>query len=87
MQTALLYMVLLRIFSGSIDILAAMFMFKLNNLEKAFIVNSSLAFVGPIIFIVTTGIGLAGLSDKVSLAKIVCLFSGVLLIFISLRMK
>ncbi len=87
MQTALLYMVLLRILSGSIDIFAAMLMFKLNNLEKAFIVNTSLAFVGPIIFIITTGIGLAGLSDKVSIAKIVCLFSGVLLIFISLRMK
>lgn len=87
MQTALLYMVLLRILSGSVDIFAAMLMFKLNNLEKAFIVNTSLAFVGPIIFIITTGIGLAGLSDKVSIAKMVCLFSGVLLIFISLRMK
>lgn len=87
MQTALLYMVLLRILSGSIDLFAAMLMFKLNNLEKAFIVNTSLAFVGPIIFIITTGIGLAGLSDKVSIAKMVCLFSGVLLIFLSLRMK
>lgn len=87
MQTALFYIVLLRILSGSIDILAAFIMFKLNNLEKAFIVNTSLAFIGPLIFIVTTGIGLAGLSDKVSVPKMICLFSGVLLIFISLRMK
>ncbi|MEO4052693.1 YqhV family protein [Solibacillus sp. CAU 1738] len=87
MQTALLYIVLLRIFSGSIDIMAAFIMYKLNNLEKAFTVNSSLALIGPFIFIITTGIGLAGLSDKVSFLKMICLFSGVLLIFISLRMK
>lgn len=87
MQTALIYIVMLRILSGSVDIIAAYIMFKLNDLEKAFIVNSSLALIGPIIFIITTGIGLAGLSDKISLAKMICLLSGVTLIFISLRMK
>ena len=87
MQTALIYIVLLRILSGSVDIIAAYIMFKLNDLEKAFIVNSSLALIGPIIFIITTGIGLSGLSDKISLAKMICLLSGVTLIFISLRMK
>ncbi|MEG0385402.1 DUF2619 domain-containing protein [Solibacillus cecembensis] len=87
MQTALIYIVLLRILSGSVDIIAAYIMFKLNDLEKAFIVNSSLALIGPIIFIITTGIGLSGLSDKISFAKMICLLSGVTLIFISLRMK
>lgn len=87
MQTALIYIVLLRILSGSVDIIAAYIMFKLNDLEKAFIVNSSLALIGPIIFIITTGIGLSGLSDKISLTKMICLLSGVTLIFISLRMK
>ncbi|WP_332645416.1 YqhV family protein [Lysinibacillus sp. 54212] len=87
LHAALLYIVLLRIISGSIDILAATVMYKLNDLEKAFTINSSLAIVGPIIFITTTGIGLAGLSDKVSYAKMICLFSGVVLIMISLRMK
>ncbi|MEK4425823.1 DUF2619 domain-containing protein [Solibacillus sp. FSL K6-1523] len=87
MQTALIYIVMLRILSGSVDIIAAYIMFKLNDLEKAFIVNSSLALIGPIIFIITTGIGLTGLSDKISLAKMICLLGGVTLIFISLRMK
>ncbi|MCT6925257.1 MAG: YqhV family protein [Metasolibacillus sp.] len=80
-------MIWLRILSGSIDIAAAFLMYKLGALEKAFVVNTSLALVGPIIFIVTTGIGLAGMQDKISFAKMLCLFSGILLIFISLRMK
>ncbi|WP_230199389.1 YqhV family protein [Bacillus ndiopicus] len=87
MEVALLYMIWLRILSGSLDIFAAFTMYKLGDLEKAFVVNTSLALIGPIIFIVTTGIGLAGMQDKVSLPKMFCLFSGVLLIFISLRMK
>ncbi|WP_338016176.1 DUF2619 domain-containing protein [Metasolibacillus meyeri] len=87
MELALLYMIWLRILSGSIDIAAALLMYKLGNLEKAFVVNTSLALVGPIIFIITTGIGLAGMQDKISLSKMLCLFSGILLIFISLRMK
>ncbi|WP_430010629.1 DUF2619 domain-containing protein [Metasolibacillus fluoroglycofenilyticus] len=87
MELALLYMIWLRILSGSVDIFAALIMYKLDNLEKAFIVNTSLALVGPIIFIITTGIGLAGMQDKISLPKMLCLFSGIFLIFISLRMK
>lgn len=87
MEAALLYIILLRILSGSIDILAAFTMYKLANLEKAFVVNTSLALVGPVIFIITTGIGLAGMQDKISFSKMLCLFSGVILIFISLRMK
>lgn len=87
LQAALLYIVLLRIVSGSIDILAAGLMYKVNDLEKVVVINSLLAIVGPIIFITTTGIGLAGLSDKVSFAKMLCLFSGIVLIMISLRIK
>jgi len=62
-----------------------MLMIKFNDLEKAFYINSFLALVGPIVLIVTTGIGLTGLSEKISLTRMVCLFAGILLILYSLK--
>ncbi|WP_449443818.1 YqhV family protein [Ureibacillus acetophenoni] len=87
LESALLYMVLLRIFSGSVDIAAAGLMFKFNDLEKALVINTMLALVGPTVMIITTGIGISGLGDKISLGKIIFLLSGVALILISMRMK
>ncbi|BDH63503.1 hypothetical protein MTP04_36330 [Lysinibacillus sp. PLM2] len=87
MGSALLYMVLLRILSGSIDIAAAGLMYKFQSLEKALTINTMLALVGPTAMIITTSIGVAGLGDRISLGKIICLFSGIVLILISMRMK
>ena len=86
-EKALLFIILLRLASGSIEITAAMFMLKFNDLEKAFYINSMLALVGPCILIVTTGIGLMGLADKISMTRIVCLFAGILLILFSVNSK
>lgn len=87
MESALLYMVLLRILSGSLEITAAGMMFKSNDLEKALTINSMLALVGPTVLIVTTGIGVTGLSEKISLLKMLCLFCGIVLILLSFKMK
>jgi hypothetical protein len=86
-EKALLFIIILRIVSGSIDITAAMFMLKFNDLEKAFYINTLLALVGPIILIVTTGIALVGLSEKISLIRMICLFGGIILILFSLKSK
>lgn len=87
MESALLYMVLLRIFSGSVDIAAAGLMYKFNDIEKALTVNTMLALVGPTVMIITTGIGISGLGDRISLGKIILLMTGIALILISMRMK
>ncbi len=60
-------------------------MFKFNDLEKAFYINTLLALVGPVILIVTTGIALLGLAEKVSLTIIICLFCGIFLILFRLK--
>ncbi|MGE7621952.1 YqhV family protein [Viridibacillus sp. NPDC096237] len=86
-ERALLFIILLRLLSGSIEVTAALFMLKYNDLEKAFYINTLLALVGPTVLIVTTGIGLAGLAEKVSMLKMVCLFSGIFLILFSLNSK
>ncbi|WP_395940843.1 YqhV family protein [Bacillus sp. FJAT-22090] len=84
-EKALLFMIILRVFSGSVEITAAMLMLKFNDLEKAFYINTLLALVGPSILIITTGIALFGLAEKISFLRMVCLFSGIVLILISLK--
>ncbi|MBT2698964.1 YqhV family protein [Bacillus sp. ISL-40] len=84
-EIAVLGMALLRVLSGSIEILAAILMIKFNSVEKALLVNSSLALVGPIILILTTTIGVLGLTGNISLAKIVWIFIGVGCIFIGVK--
>lgn len=87
MDKALLSIIILRLLSGSAEITAATLMYKFNDLEKALYINSMLALVGPVILITTTGIGLSGLTEKMSLTRIFCLFGGVFLILMSLRIK
>ncbi|QCR34561.1 DUF2619 domain-containing protein [Lysinibacillus sp. SGAir0095] len=80
-------MVLIRLLSGSLEVTVAGLMYKTHDLEKALALNSMLALVGPCVLIITTGLGVAGLGDKISFQKMICIFSGVLLILLSLKMK
>lgn len=82
---ALIIIITLRLISGSIELTAAALMIKFNDLEKAFYINTLLALVGPVILIVTTGVALLGLADKISMTRIICLFGGIFLILFSLK--
>ncbi len=77
----------LRLLSGSIEIFAALLMLRLNQIDKALVVNSSLALVGPLILIATTTIGLVGISDKLSLGKFVWVLAGVTCLLIGILKK
>jgi hypothetical protein len=65
-----LSMATLRLISGSLEIIAALLMLRFNQVEKALIVNSSLALVGPIVLLTTTTIGFIGVAEKLSWGKI-----------------
>lgn len=80
-----LSMALLRFISGSMEILVGMLMIKWNDINKALIINTSLAFVGPVVLIFTTSIGLLGISDKVSFTKLLWIFTGIAFILIGIR--
>ena len=84
-EKALIFIIALRLISGSIELTAAALMIKFNDLEKAFYLNTLLALVGPVILIVTTGIALLGLAEKISLTRVICLFCGIFLILFSLK--
>ena len=84
-EKSIFWMALLRIFSGSLEIFVALLILKFNDVEKALVVNSSLALVGPIILIITTSIGLLGMAEKVSFAKLAWILGGVACIFYGVR--
>lgn len=84
-ETAVLGMVILRIISGLIEITAATLMLKFNAVDKAVMINATLAIVGPIILITTMSIGLIGMADKLSFSKLFLIGLGVLLILIGVK--
>ncbi|MFD2371907.1 YqhV family protein [Brevibacillus sp. GCM10020057] len=84
-EKAILGMAALRILSGSMEVLAALLILKVNEVEKALLINSGLAIVGPIILIATTTVGLLGMSDRISFAKIAWILVGISCILIGVR--
>ncbi|MDR0267054.1 YqhV family protein [Paenibacillus sp.] len=87
MDKFVISMATLRLFSGSIEIAAALFMLRLAQLDKALAVNSVLALVGPTVLILTTSIGLIGLADKLSWGKMAWIFAGVSCLLIGILKK
>lgn len=61
----------IRVFSGLLEITAAIIMLSLNDVKKAIVVNSMLAVVGPLIFISTMMIGLISMANEISLSKLI----------------
>lgn len=84
-EKTILGMALLRLMSGSIEIFAAVLMLKFNSIEKALMVNSSLALIGPLILILTTTIGLWGIVESISFMKMVWIILGVSFILIGVK--
>lgn len=82
MSKIVLSMATLRVISGSLEIIAAMIMLRLAQVDKALLVNSGLALLGPIVLLTTTSIGLVGLAEKLSFSKMIWVIAGVTCIFI-----
>ncbi|MFC5701065.1 YqhV family protein [Cohnella faecalis] len=87
MDKSVFGMALLRILSGSLELTAALVMLKLNDVQKALTVNSTLALVGPLVLISTTAIGLVGIADKLSPAKFIWILAGVGCLLIGILRK
>ncbi|WP_420819741.1 YqhV family protein [Paenibacillus monticola] len=81
------WMAVLRIISGSVEISAALLMLRLNQVDKALAVNSALALVGPTVLILTTTIGLTGMTQQLSWSKIGWIGCGVAFLLIGILKK
>ncbi|AYB38846.1 MULTISPECIES: YqhV family protein [Brevibacillus] len=86
-EKAIIGMASLRLLSGSLEIIVALLILKVNQVDKALIYNSGLALVGPMILLATTTMGMVGISDKLSLTKILWIFIGVTCILIGVKSK
>jgi putative exporter of polyketide antibiotics len=82
-----LSMASLRLMSGSLEIIAALLMIRFNQIEKALLVNSGLALVGPLVLLSTTTIGLVGIAEKLSYGKMLWVLIGVSCIFVGILKK
>ena len=69
METSVLVMGALRLFSGSAEIFALLMLY-VNDAKKALFINGMLAFVGPTVLILTMTIGIASVASEISFLKL-----------------
>lgn len=79
-DSTVLAMAGLRFFSASIELTAAILMLMFNDVKKAVTINSLLAIIGPVIFIITMTIGIFHIADQLSYAKLLFIGLGVFFI-------
>ncbi|WP_084019131.1 DUF2619 domain-containing protein [Desulfuribacillus alkaliarsenatis] len=84
MEKIVLGMGALRLFSGTIEVIAAILIIYLGTVERAMMINAGLAVLGPTVLILVTTLGLFGLAGKISLVKFALIFIGVLFILAGL---
>lgn len=75
----------IRVISGLVEFLAALLILRVARVEDAVRINTLLGLVGPAVFLVAMAVGLAGMAERLSLAKAVLLLSGVALILAATR--
>jgi hypothetical protein len=80
-------MATIRILSGSLEVIAAFVMLRFNQVEKALLINSGLAVIGPFVLLTTTTIGLLGIAEKLSFGKMLWVIAGVSCIFFGILKK
>jgi hypothetical protein len=85
MEKVVFGMALTRFLSATIEFTAALLMLYLGRVETAFRINSLLACIGPVVMLVVTGLGLAGLAGKVPWYNMLIIVCGVCLVFYGLR--
>ncbi|MBS4031443.1 MAG: YqhV family protein [Clostridiales bacterium] len=71
----------LRIFSGLLEVCAALLILRLNRVDTALRINSVLAVIGPTILLAGIMVGVVGLSDRLPLTRLLLIYGGAFLIF------
>lgn len=79
-----LAMGIIRLISGSVELLSACLMIYFNQIETSVKINALLAVIGPTVLIVVTSLGLIGIADTVPPGRMFLILCGVALIFIGL---
>ena len=79
-------MALVRLFSGLVEILAAVAFLRLGKVEAALRLNALLGLVGPLVFALVSLLGLTAIAVQLPPLKIVLLSLGIVLILIGTKL-
>lgn len=71
----------LRIFSGLLEVFAALMILRLNRVDTALRINGVLAVIGPTILLAGIMVGVVGLSDRLPIPRLLLIYGGAFLIF------
>ncbi|WP_353855272.1 YqhV family protein [Bacillus sp. Bos-x628] len=74
----------MRFLSATIELTAAILILITNDVRKAVVINSILAMIGPLIFIITMTIGIYQIAGQFSYAKLILIFLGVVFILVGI---
>lgn len=85
MYSLLLSIVVLRLCSGAMEIIAALLIYRFHTLEHALKINAVVASIGPLIFLAAMYLGLSGLTQQAPYSKLVFIYLGVALIFYGMK--
>lgn len=78
-------MVLLRGISACIEVGAVLLMLRLTRLESLVRLNAALGLVGPLIFLLVSALGLAGMAGRIHPARFLLVAAGVALVLLGTR--
>lgn len=78
-------MVLLRGISACIEVVVVLLMLRLTRMESLVRLNAALGLVGPLIFLLVSALGLAGMADRVHPGRFILVAGGVLLVLLGTR--
>lgn len=84
-EKALSGMAMLRIISGLLEIVAAVFIVRLGRIEAALRINAFLGLVGPVVFILVSALGIIAVAVRIIPWKIGLIILG--FIFVMLGTK
>ncbi|MGE5483958.1 MAG: DUF2619 domain-containing protein [Ignavibacteriales bacterium] len=84
-HTSLYGVAAVRIVSGLVEILAAVYILRRGSLRTALRVNAALGLVGPVALVVATVIGAAGLKAELRPLSMALLFVGIAIIVLATR--
>jgi hypothetical protein len=79
-QATINNMALIRVVSGLLEIITAVFIVRLGRVDLALRLNALLGLIGPLIFILVSVLGIAAIAVKLSWLKVGLLSLGIVLV-------
>lgn len=85
MDTRVAAMAAIRMLFGLISLSGGYLMLRFNDLQQAVRINGIIGSIGPVVLLLVSAIGVAGLATQMEMKKIVLLVAGIVLILLGTR--